>query len=382
MIDPIDLDGDGIIDGGAEAMDLNGDGITDAVYMGLDTNGDGMVDTESIDMDADGDGVPDLSMSAIDVDHDGSVDVLQADMDLNADGLIDASSISVDLDGDGSMDLEATAVDLDGDGIADILECTDQAAGIWDEAAEAPGNLTPDDSLADFDGTYDDLSFPGYAELYDVHGSPSEDMALWDPQDDPMSCAVATTNMLFRSVGINDVGETQIAEVFEKAGIYDPSGGTNPDLIDDQINIMAREMGLEVHAEEFSGFTPDSLAEMLDSGVRPLVGVDSSELYDPITRTLNEVGLIPDAGHAVQVTGIVHGDDGDFVVINDPGFPGGAGQQIPMEQFMDAAEDYGFKGVAVMEGSPGGTDSAFPWVHMASLAGITAATAAATKRKR
>jgi hypothetical protein len=289
----------------------------------------------------------------------------------------------LDTDHDGIVDVEVAAADLDGDGVADILTSSDQVGDIWSdvESAEPLVETIPGDPLVGPDGTYTDLSFPGYDALYEVHGTPDADMALWDQQDGPMSCAVATTNMMFQSVGIEDVGEDAIANTFERAGIYDPAVGTDPTLIDDQINIMAREMGLNMHAEEFNGFTPESLEEMLDNGIRPLVGVDSSELYDPMSRTLNEIGLIPDTGHAVQVTGIVRGEDGDFVVINDPAFPGGAGQHIPMDQFMDAAEDFGFTGVAVMDGAPAHDGMAFPWVHMASMAGLAVSVAATTKRK-
>jgi len=349
MTDLFDIDGDGIADGQMDAVDVDGDGVADTLFTSADSDGDGFADTFAVEVDIDGD------------------------------GLADVGEVGLDLDGDGSVDVSFAAADTDGDGVADVFASPDEAASIW---ADVDGGGDMPVAEETFDGFYEDMSFPGYDTLYEAHGTPIEDMALWDPQDSEMSCAVATTNMMFRSVGINDVGETQIAEVFEKAGIYDPSGGTNPDLIDDQINIMAREMGLDMHAEEFSGFTPDSLAEMLDTGVRPLVGVDSSELYDPITRTLNEIGLVPDAGHAVQVTGIVQGEGGDFVVINDPGFPGGAGQQIPMDQFMDAAEDYGFQGVAVMAGAPAADSFVFPWVHMASLAAVGAVSAAATKRRR
>jgi hypothetical protein len=164
-------------------------------------------------------------------------------------------------------------------------------------------------------------------------------MDLWDLQDDPCSCAVATTNMMFRSLGL-DPGEDAIADVFEEMGIYDPATGTNPFLIDDVINELAEHEDLDIQATEISGFDEEDLGDLLDAGVRPLVGVDSGELYD-------DSYVPPDTGHAVQVTGLIESPEGDFVVINDPGFPEGAGQTIPLNRFMAAADDFGFSAVSL-----------------------------------
>jgi hypothetical protein len=337
MSELIDLNGDGLADGYVESADLNGDGMIDAVQVGADTNGDGYIDSVA---------------TGVDLDGNGSMDAVQLDNDLDGDGLADVSQLEVDTNGDGIADVSEVAVDVNSDGVADILAASDPSASVWGDMDDGASSATwlVDDPGAALSNTYTDFSVPVLDASFDVTGSPAEDMALWDQQDDPSSCAVATTNMLFRSVGL-DVGEANVAYVFEEAGIYDPATGTNPDSIDEVINAIAQASDLDVHAEAVSGFTPESLEEMLDSGVRPLVGVDASELYDPMTQTLNEAGLIPDAGHAVQVTGIVHTPDGDFVVINDPGAPDGAGMQVPMDQFMDAAEDYGFKAVALVDGA-------------------------------
>ena len=187
--------------------------------------------------------------------------------------------------------------------------------------------------------THEVESFSGYDEFFEVHGTPMEDMALWDMQDDPCSCAVATTNMMFRSLGL-DPGEDVIADVFEEMGIYDPAHGTDPYLIDDVINELAERADLDIQATEISGFDEETLAELLDAGMRPLVGVDAGELYDDLC-------IPPDSGHAVQVIGLKESPEGDFVVINDPGFEGGAGQEIPLSRFMAAADDFGFSAVSL-----------------------------------
>jgi len=61
----------------------------------------------------------------------------------------------------------------------------------------------------------------------------------------------------------------------------------------------------------------------------------------------NRPGLTPEAGHAVQLTGIEHTSQGSFAVLNDPGRSSGAGFKIPLDAFMDASADFGGTCVAV-----------------------------------
>jgi len=78
--------------------------------------------------------------------------------------------------------------------------------------------------------------------------------------------------------------------------------------------------------------------------------MDAGELYGgALERTLNDCGILPEQGHAVQPTSIEHTPEGDFVRLNDPGRPDGAGIRIPWEQFADAAEDHGCRGVALAD---------------------------------
>lgn len=206
----------------------------------------------------------------------------------------------------------------------DLLSRSDTVGSIWNEVSIE--NIDPLSALSDI-------------YTIEVHGTPDVDIAFWDQQDDPNSCAVATTNMMFRSLGL-DPGESGIADVFEDMGIYDPASGTNPYLIDEVINHVAENAGINIQANEINGFTEETLIEMLEKGIRPMVGVDVSELYD-------DFWIPPDSGHAVQVTGIINTQEDNFVVINDPGFEEGAGQTIPLDRFMSAADDFGFTAVSI-----------------------------------
>jgi hypothetical protein len=201
------------------------------------------------------------------------------------------------------------------------------------------------DPLASLSDSYEVEVFPGYEEFAETHGTPPEDLEFWDPQDEDYSCAVATTNMMFRSLGF-DPGESLIAEIFEEEGIYDPAEGTDPTNMLDAIRAVADHQGIDIQATEIRGFTEETLRNMLDEGVRPLIAVDAHELYGGSELTLNEIHGYPDSGHAVQAIQIIDLDE-DVVVINDPDPHLGPGQRIPLHRFMKAANDFDFTAVSI-----------------------------------
>ena len=335
----------------SELIDIDGDGIADGAVASADLDNDGIDETLVVSIDADGDGSPDALVIVSDTNADGVPDTEAFMADTNADGIMDFGQIGTDTDGDGVLDESVVIADQDGDGVPDVFASTDSSGSVWSDLEQAS---IPDESPTFASASVGESEYSSDAEIeayIEIHGTPSEDLALWDQQDDLNSCAVATTGMLLRTEGV-DVDEPVIAAIFESREIYDPDIGTDPAMIPDVINEMAIRGNLDFHAVEFHGFTPDSLEEMLDDGVRPLVGVDSSELYDNNNRMLNEMGLIPDTGHAVLVTGIVENGEGKFVVINDPGGAGGAGQMIPMDTFLNASADFGNTAVALVDGSP------------------------------
>jgi hypothetical protein len=342
-------------------------GFSNDEVIPIDTDNDGLIDSVIVNIDLDGDGAPDAMMIMSDYNADGIVDSEAIIADLDGDGEIDFAEVGFDSDGDGIMDLGFSGIDADGDLSPDFFAAVDSSGAIWgDVDSESFIEEAPTFTVA---AQEEDSFAADFAAYNEVHGSPIEDMALWDQQDDPNSCAVASTNMMFRTMGL-DVDESVIAAIFESRDIYHPEFGTDPSMIDDVINEMAIRADLDFHAVEVIGFTPENLQDMLNAGVRPLVGVDSSELYDDGNRLLNEMGLIPDIGHAVLVTGIIHNEEGDFVIINDPGSPQGAGQIVPMERFMNASEDFGHTAVAVIDGAPSTVEDGSKWGEM-SLAGLS-----------
>ena len=317
------------------SLDTNGDGLTDSQFQGLDLNGDGVNEIETVDINTTGDGVA-----------DGSI----VRMDLDGDGIADLTGVSVDVDGDGVSDIDVQ----DGSGVPDMLAVSDHSQDIWgdiddsvdggeEQHATAEGEtIDAEVSFAAFAETYEEMTFDGYANFYEVHGTPAEDMALWEEQDSPMSCAVATTNMMFRAIGVENIGEDVIADYFQEHRIYDPYTGTNPDMIDDVINMFASQHNIDAEALAVHASTAEDFERLLDSGMKPLVGVDPLELsLDSDQRFLEDHGFIPGAscGHAVQLTGIEHTPAGSFAILNDPGVE--AGSRVPLDAFLDASNDFG-----------------------------------------
>lgn len=371
-----DVDGDLFEEGGEQGfVDLNGDGIADAEIFAIDTNADGLVDTEMGAIDSDGDGIVDTTYVAVDMDGDGIVDGAAMDVDVNGDGVADATAMFGDADGDAVLDI---AIDANADGHVDVFAVGDEAKAIWgdlatgnvdgvvatlSEHADSPQMDSEDcyDALA---CTHEDLGFEGYDEYYELHGTPAEDMELWDHQDAPYSCAVATTNMMYRSFGV-DFGEDALSEAFQQLGIYDPAAGSNVYAIDDAINLISETQGVDAHAVTVHAQSADDFAALLDAGFKPMVAIDTYEIeFGGVERCLNDVGLLPSAGHAVQLTGIVDTPDGTFAVVNDP--DRGAGIHVPIDVFLDASED--FNGACVVMGNtemlavfnPSDADSASP----------------------
>lgn len=380
------------------AFDLGGDGSPDAAIAPVDTNHDGIPDTlvlgahpssmpgfgfdlavgaprldggadYALRLDFDGDGRAEVAIGAHDSSGDWWPDTISLDADLNADGSVDLAARGADVWGGLFPDVAELKLDLNGDGAPDFdLGIADVGIPIplpgeiiehiWGDAFAAAdrASLLATDPLASFDSL---APVGADAELLrsvmEIHGTPERDLALWEMQDGPVSCAVASTSMILRSAGI-DAPEPALAEAFERFGIYDPLAGTRPELIDEVVNFLAARDGLDIRAQEIHDFTADDLTRMLDRGLRPLVALDAAELYPDafgapgsvLDQLFNLFVDAPQAGHAVQVTGIVdHGSDGRMVVLNDPGRPDGAGIMVPLSAFMAAADDFRWTAVVV-----------------------------------
>lgn len=282
--------------------------------------------------------------------HDGAVEAAQSEDAADGHSAPDAVDHSATANAHDAAveasDAAANTGNLDGHSLSGEVEHT-ATASVHDATTDAVQDVAPGDGLDAMNHDFQIAPFPGLEQFNGIHGTPVEDMRLWEQQSEPMDCAVATTDMMFRSLGI-EVGEVPLEHLFQDAGIYDPAQGTDIHLIADLLNHVTAQAGLNVQAVEIPHFTEQNLEALLDAGVRPLIGLNASEIYDPLDRLLNTLGIIPNAGHAVQLTGIIHNEQGTFAVINDPGVPNGSGTVLPMELFMDAASKMDYDAIALI----------------------------------
>lgn len=219
----------------------------------------------------------------------------------------------------------------------DIFGTLERTNEIWSDFDASPNGHDTFWLDSVFVNSSFDLDPDSYHEITEVYGTPAEDMLLFDEQDSQYSCAVATTNMMFRSQGFYDFNESMFGDLFLDQGIYDPASGTTFRLIDDILNNSGvEELGL--HANEISGFDIDSLKAELETGNSLLIALDAGQLnlFTP-----------PGTGHAVLLTGIVESAGGDVAIINDPGYAGGAGREVPLEQFQNATAYFGNSGISL-----------------------------------
>lgn len=328
-----DSDDDLMAGNGGEPDDV---AVPDADSVGIDLDGDGIADVivSQYLQDLDGDGVADalVTEQQIDTDGDGIFDAVQVDVgiDTDGDGLIDAHSIvtGVDTDGDGIIDYMQTAEDYDNDGLWDsVSEYADtDGDGIWDMAGndgialgEVPGYEAFDPDAADLDG---------------ITGAPADAMENWHGQETGSSCAVASQEFVLEQLTGKDFEESDLRELAEENGWYDPNGGT---AMEDIGNIL-EHMGLDV--EKSQGNSIADVEHCLENGGAVIVGVDSSEVWEGMDNDLFGPGM--DADHAVQVIGIDRSNpEQPMVILNDPGAANGGGAMLPLDVFVGAWEDSG-----------------------------------------
>ncbi|MCB0976779.1 MAG: C39 family peptidase [Acidimicrobiales bacterium] len=307
--------------GAGVVLDSDGDGINDSYAEDLD--GDGYIDT--VEYDTDGDGVTDTI--AYDTNADGITDTV-----LFGDGT-GAQYVIADTDGDGIVD---TAVaDTDGDGIIDESETLADGASGDDPTTttdpETTVNVDPTDPAAEISGQPDDGPFvtDDQPDAGDdgVHGDPRGDMQYHQTQPGPVDCLPTSVAMAINEATGSDVDAADVVQMANDLGFMGEAG-----MSVDNAATLFENYGMD--AEVGTG-TVDDLRAALDAGDPVVVGIDAADLYSGDGGPFDQ-GMV--SGHAVVITGI---DDGPptMIYINDPGFPDGAGLEIPLDQFEDAWDD-------------------------------------------
>ncbi len=143
------------------------------------------------------------------------------------------------------------------------------------------------------------------------------------------TCAVKSQQIIMKTFGI-DIPEDQLAMESYIKGYYAPGVGSNPDLVGQ----LLEDHGIGTHSANNASVY--DLVTELAQGHKVIVGVDSSELWQP--DWYDDV-FGEEADHALLVTGIDTTDPENVkVIITDPG-TGDVAKEYPLEQFLDAWHD-------------------------------------------
>lgn len=294
---PIDIDGDGVIDGFMTAEDLNGDGVADTLTVMADTDENGMPDSLKTLIDTDGDGVIDTIVGA---------EVI----DTNGDGILDTTIVYEDQGADGSIE---------------YMESYDA-----DETAFAEAFLN-----SGYESAYEQFD-PENADMNNVIGDPAADAEIWEYQGDSGPCAIYAQAMAYQNVTGEEVDVEELIETATEEGWYD--GGTSIDDMDKVLNYLGIDADVEYRGDM------DDIRECLENGGRVVAAVDGNEIWLGDNDTCYSPN---DPNHAIEVIGIDYSGDEPMVIINDSGTPDGHAIMVPKDQFLDAWQDSDFAYVCV-----------------------------------
>ncbi|MYW05948.1 hypothetical protein [Streptomyces sp. SID3343] len=175
-------------------------------------------------------------------------------------------------------------------------------------------------------------------DQFDGAGDPVGDAQYWQQQTSPTSCAVVTQGMILEKLTGMPLDENALMTQAEQAGIYDPQTGTQLEDIGKLLEMNGVDADQVQNADMFQ------LLDSLERGDQVIVGLDANEIWQPMHDTVTDAPLEqnPPAGHAVWVTGIDTQPDGSvYVLLNDPGAPFGSVEPIPLQDFVNAWQDFG-----------------------------------------
>ncbi|MDF2925714.1 MAG: hypothetical protein K0R57_4628 [Paenibacillaceae bacterium] len=181
-------------------------------------------------------------------------------------------------------------------------------------------------------------------------GDPVSDMPHIEMQEGMNSCAIASQKGVIESITGREIPEIELSYHAYRNGWYDPAAGTAPE----HVGKLIEDCGIPV--DRGYDWSAADLADALDRGEKVIVGLNSNEIWHAQYDANGNPTELPNAGHAVWVTGMYQDDSGNwFVIMNDSGVPDGAGETVPLHDFLNAWEDYG--NFAVITKTGGGTEA-------------------------
>jgi len=186
----------------------------------------------------------------------------------------------------------------------------------------------------------DDMAFnPWDSQDMDVVGTPEQDANYWHEQGTPFTCAVVSQQTILNEFGV-DVSESQLVYDATTNGWLTDAGTSSGDMGE-----LLDYYGIETHTNLDANIS-DVITE-LSQGHKVIVAVDSGEIWGTDSLFENLFDQNEGADHAIVITGVdVSDPDHPMVYVNDSGDPNGAGKAYPMDQFVDAWSDSGFRYVA------------------------------------
>ncbi len=156
-------------------------------------------------------------------------------------------------------------------------------------------------------------------------------------QEDFNSCAIASQRMILEEYG-EYVTEDALTDIALENDWYNPDFGTSPN----DVGNLLEYYDIDTH----HGVGVSNMMIELIKGNKVIVGVDSGELHG-LDHVLEDYIEGERADHAIVVKGLTENAQGETVVIiNDPGYPDGAGIEVPLERFEDAFADGGYHYIA------------------------------------
>ncbi len=151
----------------------------------------------------------------------------------------------------------------------------------------------------------------------------ANELDTWIEQKEPMSCAVASQTMAINQLEHGSHSEQELIDMGREKGWYSQNGTLPRD-----VGKIAEAMGAEV--ERRRGVDASELTLANDPSVKVLANIDSTLLFYP------ESGKRCKPDHCVQVLRVEQTEQGEFVILNDPGHEAGRGAVYPMEVFAKA----------------------------------------------
>ena len=169
------------------------------------------------------------------------------------------------------------------------------------------------------------------------YGDPLGDADYWRQQDGANSCAVVAQISVYESLTGEYIPEADAASYAYEQGWFDPNSGT---FTEDTSNIL-EDIGIDVYTSYNNAFA--DLEDALAIGDKPIVALDSNEIWSPQYDRQGNSLEQEDAGHIVWVTGINYEANGSVdIVLNDSGIPNGSASVVGYDDFMNAWEDRDF----------------------------------------